>query len=79
MKASRPDGLLFPCKAADLKWPTIKAIVLNRIAHHSMSEHDLEQLKKKLHLTIHGYRPANVAVLGRSQCWIKRRYADPFG
>jgi uncharacterized protein (DUF2336 family) len=46
MKASRPDGLLFPCKAADLKWPTIKAIVLNRIAHHSMSEHDLEQLKK---------------------------------
>jgi uncharacterized protein (DUF2336 family) len=45
MKAPRPDGLLFPCKAADLKWPTVKAILLNRIAHHSMSQHDLEQCK----------------------------------
>jgi uncharacterized protein (DUF2336 family) len=45
MRAPRPDGLLFPCKSADLKWETVKAIVLNRITHHSMSDHDLAQCK----------------------------------
>jgi uncharacterized protein (DUF2336 family) len=45
MRAPRPDGLLFPCKAADLKWATVKTILLNRIAHHSMSDDDLEQHK----------------------------------
>jgi uncharacterized protein (DUF2336 family) len=45
MKAPRPDGLLFPCKAADLKWATVKAILLTRIAHHSMAESDLEQCR----------------------------------
>lgn len=45
MKAPVPEGLLFPCKAADLKWATVKAILLNRIANHSISDRDLEQCK----------------------------------
>jgi uncharacterized protein (DUF2336 family) len=45
MRAPRPDGLLFPCKAADLKWATVKAILLNRITHHSMSDDELGQYK----------------------------------
>jgi uncharacterized protein (DUF2336 family) len=45
MKGAKPDGLLIPCKAADLKWATVSAILKNRVAHHSMSEPDLAQCK----------------------------------
>jgi len=45
MKAARHDGLLIPCKAADLKWPTVSAILKNRVAHHAISEHELAQCK----------------------------------
>jgi uncharacterized protein (DUF2336 family) len=45
MKATAPDGLLIPCKAADLKWPTVNAILKNRFAHHSISEQELAHSK----------------------------------
>jgi uncharacterized protein (DUF2336 family) len=41
MKGARSNGLLIPCKAAGLKWPTVSAILRNRFAHHTMSEADL--------------------------------------
>jgi uncharacterized protein (DUF2336 family) len=45
MKATAPDGLLIPCKAADLKWPTVNAILKNKFAHHSISEQELAHSK----------------------------------
>ena len=45
MKATIPDGLLFPCKAADLKWPTVVTILKNRFSHHSISEEELVRCK----------------------------------
>jgi uncharacterized protein (DUF2336 family) len=45
MKATTPDGLLIPCKAADLKWATVTAILKNRFAHHSISDLDLAHCK----------------------------------
>jgi uncharacterized protein (DUF2336 family) len=45
MKAVSPDGLLIPCKAADLKWATVNAILKTRVAHHSISDHDLARCK----------------------------------
>jgi uncharacterized protein (DUF2336 family) len=47
MKNTRPDGLLIPCKAADLKWPTVCAILKNRFAHHSISDEDLATCKSQ--------------------------------
>jgi uncharacterized protein (DUF2336 family) len=45
MKGVKPDGLLIPCKAADLKWTTVAAILNNRFAHHSISDQDLAQCR----------------------------------
>ena len=45
MKATMPDGLLIPCKSADLKWPTVSAILKNRFAHHAISEQELAHCK----------------------------------
>jgi hypothetical protein len=45
MKGARSAGLLVPCKAAGLKWPTVSAILRSRFAHHTMSEADLAQAK----------------------------------
>jgi uncharacterized protein (DUF2336 family) len=45
MKATTHEGLLIPCKAADLKWPTVNAILKNRFAHHSISEQELAHCK----------------------------------
>jgi uncharacterized protein (DUF2336 family) len=45
MKAARSSGLLVPCKAAGLKWPTVSAILCGRFAHHTMSDADLAQAK----------------------------------
>jgi uncharacterized protein (DUF2336 family) len=46
MKGHRSNGLLVPCKAAGLKWPTVSAILCGRFAHHTMSEADLTQAKE---------------------------------
>jgi uncharacterized protein (DUF2336 family) len=46
MKGARSAGLLIPCKAAGLKWPTVSAILRSRFAHHTMSEADLTQAKE---------------------------------
>jgi uncharacterized protein (DUF2336 family) len=45
MKGAKADGLLIPCKAADLKWATVSAILKNRVAHHSISDQDLALCK----------------------------------
>jgi len=47
MKSARSSGLLVPCKAAGLKWPTTKVILANRFAHHTMSEADLALAKEE--------------------------------
>ena len=41
----RYDGLLVVCKAVELKWPTVIAILTNRFAHHSIGAPELEQAK----------------------------------
>ena len=45
MRSQHNDGLLVPCKAAGLKWPTVSAILKNRFAHHSMPDHELARAK----------------------------------
>jgi uncharacterized protein (DUF2336 family) len=45
MRSDRNDGLLIPCKAAGLKWPTVSAILKNRFAHHTIPDHELAQAK----------------------------------
>jgi uncharacterized protein (DUF2336 family) len=47
MKGARSQGLLIPCKAAGLKWPTVMAILRNRFAHHTMSDADLALAKEE--------------------------------
>jgi Uncharacterised protein conserved in bacteria (DUF2336) len=46
MKSARSSGLLVPCKAAGLKWPTVSAILCGRFAHHTKSDADLAQAKE---------------------------------
>jgi hypothetical protein len=46
MKGARSNGLLIPCKAAGLKWPTVSVILCNRFAHHTMSDADLALAKE---------------------------------
>lgn len=46
MKGARSNGLLIPCKAAGLKWPTVSAILSKRFAHHTMSDADLALAKE---------------------------------
>lgn len=45
MTSDRNDGVLVPCKAAGLKWPTVNAILRNRFAHHVPSDQALQQAK----------------------------------
>jgi uncharacterized protein (DUF2336 family) len=45
MKSPRSDGLLVPCKAAGFEWPTVTAILKNRIAHHMTSDEELARAK----------------------------------
>jgi uncharacterized protein (DUF2336 family) len=45
MKSPRNDGLLVPCKAAGLKWPTVAAILKSRFTHHLILDHELAQAK----------------------------------
>jgi uncharacterized protein (DUF2336 family) len=51
MMGLRNDALLVPCKAADLAWPTVEAILRNRHSNHKVAErvidiarHDYERL-----------------------------------
>jgi uncharacterized protein (DUF2336 family) len=46
MRGPRSNGLLIPCKAAGLTWPTVGTILSNRFAHHTMSEADLALAKQ---------------------------------
>jgi uncharacterized protein (DUF2336 family) len=46
MKGPRSNGLLVPCKAAGLMWPTVSAILCARFVHHTMSDADLAQAKE---------------------------------
>ena len=45
MTSPRSDGLLIACKSAGLKWPTVKAILRTRFAHHLVQEEELEAAK----------------------------------
>jgi uncharacterized protein (DUF2336 family) len=45
MKSRHNGGLLVPCKAAGLKWPTVAAVLKNRFAHYSISDQELAQAK----------------------------------
>jgi hypothetical protein len=45
MKSPRNDGLLVPCKAAGLTWPTVTAILKNRLARHLISDDELARAK----------------------------------
>lgn len=42
MRTVHPGGLLVACKAADLGWPTVQAILSHRHSSHSPASHDLE-------------------------------------
>jgi uncharacterized protein (DUF2336 family) len=46
MQSGRSGGLLVPCKAADLSWPTVAAVLSNRFAQQTLSEADLAQAKE---------------------------------
>ncbi len=45
MRSPKADGLLIACKAAELKWGTVSAILENRFTHHSVSDEDLAECK----------------------------------
>ncbi len=42
MRTVHHGGLLVVCKAADLGWPTVQAILIHRHSNHSLASHDLE-------------------------------------
>jgi uncharacterized protein (DUF2336 family) len=45
MQNGRNSGLLVPCKAAELEWPTVNAILVSRRPHRAISESDLAQAR----------------------------------
>ena len=45
MKNVRDEGVVIACKAANLSWPTVSAILHARFAHHSISEQELGNAK----------------------------------
>jgi uncharacterized protein (DUF2336 family) len=52
MRSVRSDGLLIACKAAGLKWSTVKAILEGRVAGHAISDLKLAEAKSDfLHLS----------------------------
>ena len=46
MQGSHIDALLIPCKAADLSWPTVKAVTHLNPFHRALTEERYEQLQK---------------------------------
>ncbi len=45
MRTIHYGGLLVACKAADVKWPTMQAILSHRLPHHPIAGAELEQAK----------------------------------
>jgi uncharacterized protein (DUF2336 family) len=45
----RHDGVVIVCKAAELTWPTVCAILSGRFAHHSLSDQQLQAAKADFH------------------------------
>jgi Uncharacterised protein conserved in bacteria (DUF2336) len=45
MQSLRDDGVLFPCKAAELSWETVSAVLESRFATGSMAPHELARAK----------------------------------
>jgi hypothetical protein len=43
MRTDHSGGLLVACKAADLKWPTVHAILSHRFLHRVTTTNELEQ------------------------------------
>ena len=43
MRTVHYGGLIVACKAADLKWPTVHAILTHRFPRHPVAGHELEQ------------------------------------
>jgi Uncharacterised protein conserved in bacteria (DUF2336) len=48
VRSSRHDGILVACKAAKLKWRTVKAILKFRFSHHEVSDLELARAKGDL-------------------------------
>jgi uncharacterized protein (DUF2336 family) len=45
MQSLRDDGVLFPCKAAELSWETVSAVLDSRFATGSIAPHELAKAK----------------------------------
>src|SRR5450631_2092634 len=45
MQSLRDDGVLFPCRAAELSWETVSAVLESRFATGSMAPHELARTK----------------------------------
>ena len=45
VKSERYEGLLVSCKAAGLKWPSVKAILRNRTSHHCVPDEEVARAK----------------------------------
>jgi hypothetical protein len=48
MQSLRDDGVLVPCRAAELGWETVSAVLEARFATGSMAPHELAQAKSQL-------------------------------
>jgi hypothetical protein len=47
MQSLRDDGVLFPCKAAELSWETVGAVLESRFATGSMAPHELARVRSQ--------------------------------
>src|ERR1700704_1015220 len=47
MQSLRDDGVLIPCKAAELSWETVSAVLESRFATGSMGPHELAKAKSQ--------------------------------
>ncbi len=45
MQSLRDDGVLIPCKAAELRWETVSAVLESRFATGSMGPNELAKAK----------------------------------
>jgi uncharacterized protein (DUF2336 family) len=64
----RNDAVLIPCKAADLTWPTVEAILRNRHSNHNVSDQIIE-------LARNDYVRLSVATAQRSLRFLQVREA----
>jgi Uncharacterised protein conserved in bacteria (DUF2336) len=47
MQSLRDDGVLVPCKAAELGWETVSAVLESRFATGSMAPHELGKVRSQ--------------------------------